>query len=460
VTQREGNRKKFGGWATLGFAGAGAILEGPINGGKGSWVVSARRSFLDLFTQDVGFGGVPVVYSFNAKVVYDLTPRDRIWLVNIAGIDEIRLGLSESTDLEDEIANFDIRYDGGRTATGFNWQRTFGSRGVGLFGVTHSEAKVGQQVKDLVAQGVPPPGVPTEIVIARSPVVYFEDSREGETTLKYDLTVHLPLFDTVQAGGSLKTFRIDYTVESPYGNDTPYSPVAGIDPFFLDTRFRSYQTGAYLQASKQVASRVNVTLGGRVDHYALLSQVRFSPRAGVNVRLADTLSWNSSAGSYYQQPAFLFVSVFPQNAVARALARRPLRDGPGLVARRLPAGDGRGVSENVQRLPGGERSAHRVAGQHRRHIRRARDPVSAFERWRGARRRRGVLRREASHRAALWPRQPVVLPDAARGSRPGVQARLVRLPVGVQPARWLSTIARVGILGPALVSIGSTVHAL
>jgi hypothetical protein len=314
VTQREGSRSQFGGWATVGFAGAGAILEGPINAGKGSWVVSARRSFLDLFTNDVGIGGVPVVYSVNAKAVYDITPRDRIWMVNIAGIDEIRLGLTESTDLDDEIANFDIRYDGWRTATGLNWQRTFGSRGVGLFGVTHSEAKVGQQVKDLVAQGAPPPGAPPEIVIARSPVVYFEDSREGETTLKYDLTVHLPLFDTVQAGGSVKTFRIDYSVQSPYGNDTPYSPVAGIDPFFLDTGFRSYQTGAYLQASKRVASRVNVTLGGRVDHYAILSRARVSPRAGVNVRLSDALSWNSSAGSYYQQPAFLFVSAFPQNA--------------------------------------------------------------------------------------------------------------------------------------------------
>ncbi len=77
---------------------------------------------------------------------------------------------------------------------------------------------------------MPPPGVPPEVVIARSPVVYFEDSREGETTLKYDLTVHVPFFDTVQAGGSFKTFRIDYTAESPYGNDTPYSPVPGIDP--------------------------------------------------------------------------------------------------------------------------------------------------------------------------------------------------------------------------------------
>jgi hypothetical protein len=202
VTQREGNRTEFSGQATVGFAGAGAILEGPIKAGKGSWVVSARRSFLDLFTSDVGFGGVPVVYLFNGKAVYDLSPRDRIWLVNIAGVDEIRLGLSESTDLEDEIANFDIRYNGWRSATGFNWQRVFGSRGVGLFGSTHSEAKVGQQVKDLVAQGAPPPGVPVDDIIGQSPVVYREDSREGETTVKYDLTVHVPFLDTVQAGGS------------------------------------------------------------------------------------------------------------------------------------------------------------------------------------------------------------------------------------------------------------------
>jgi hypothetical protein len=314
VTQREGSRNAFGGAATLGFAGAGAILEGPINGGKGSWVLSARRSFLDVFTDDVGIGGVPVVYSFNGKAVYDLSPRDRIWVVNVAGIDEIRLGLNESSDLEEEIANFDIRYNGWRSATGFNWQRVFGSQGVGLLGITHSEAKVGQQVKDLVAQGVPPTDVPPDVVIGLSPVVYSEDSRESETTIKYDITMRLPLFDTVQGGGSFKVFGIDYAVQSPYGNDTPYSPVAGIDPFFLDTRFRSYQTGAYLQASKQLAARVNLTLGGRFDHYAVLSQARFSPRAGVSVRLADTLSWNSSVGSYYQQPAFLFVSAFPQNA--------------------------------------------------------------------------------------------------------------------------------------------------
>ncbi len=93
-------------------------------------------------------------------------------------------------------------------------------------------------------------------------------------------------------------FRISYTVESPFGNDTPYSPLPGPRPLFSrHTLPIPYQTGEYMQASKQLTSRVSVTLGGRVDHYDILSKTRFSPRAGVKVGLTDTLSWNSSTGN-------------------------------------------------------------------------------------------------------------------------------------------------------------------
>ncbi|MCC7178017.1 MAG: TonB-dependent receptor [Acidobacteria bacterium] len=313
VTQREGSRTGFGGWATLGFAGAGTILEGPINGGRGSWIVSARRSFLDLVTDDIGVGGVPVLYTLNAKAVYDLTPRDRVWMVNISGRDNIRLGYREGQEAEDgELSTLDIRYDGWRAATGVNWQRLFGSRGVGLLGVTHSEAKVGQRVKDLALEGLPPTG-PADEAIAAAPTVYFEDSREGETTFKYDLTLNVPGLDKIQAGGSFKIFRIDYQAESPYGNDTPFSPVTGVDPFFLTTGFRAYQTGAYVQATRALTQRASVTAGLRVDDYDFLNETRVSPRLGATYRLGESLSWNASYGRYYQQPAFLFLAAFPEN---------------------------------------------------------------------------------------------------------------------------------------------------
>jgi hypothetical protein len=314
IAQREGARDKFNGRATLGFAGGGTVLEGPLKKGRGSWIVSARRSFLDFFTDDVGFGGVPVLYTFNAKALYDLTPRDRIWAVAISGVDNIRLGATQKENKDDaELNNLDIRYDGWRAATGFNWQRLMGERAVGLLGVTHSEAKVGSQVRDLARDRPRDYNSPIDEVIAQSPIVYRDNSREGETTLKYDYTTYVPMFDKLQAGGSYKIFRVNYDTASPFGQNSPFSPVNDINAFNLRRDFLAYQSGAYLQNTRNIGKRLNLTWGGRVDNYQFIGRTRFSPRAGLSFRLTDRLSWRLSYGQYFQQPLYLFLSAFPQN---------------------------------------------------------------------------------------------------------------------------------------------------
>lgn len=312
ITQREGSREALQARTTLGFAGAGVILEGPINRGRGSWVVSARRSFLDLFTQDVGFGGVPVLYTASGKLVYDVTPRDRLWVVNLAGVDNIRLGATEGNAKTDEVFNFDIRYRGWRSATGINWQHLF-DQGVGLLGVTHSDAHLDEQVKDLVRNPVTVPGAGVDDLIATSPVVFRENSSERESTVKYDLTTRVPVLDRLQVGGSAKLLRVDYDTASPFGNDSPYSLVAGLDPFVLKTTLSSSQIGVYAQTTTQLGPRVSLTSGGRFDHYGYINRARFSPRGGVSVNLTDRLSWTGATGIYYQQPFFLFLAVFPEN---------------------------------------------------------------------------------------------------------------------------------------------------
>jgi len=314
IAQREGDREKFRGRATLGFAGAGTILEGPINKGKGSWIVSARRSFLDLFTDNIGFGGVPVAYTYNAKAVYDLSPRDRVWVANLSGNDRIRLGAAEGNDSSNgELNNLDIRYNGWRAATGFNWQRLFGERGVGLLGVTNSEARIRSTVKDLVRLGIPPASQSAAQQIAGAPTVFSENSSEGESTIKYDLTAYVAGLDKVQLGGSYKIFRLSYQTASPLGEDTPFSVVPGVNRFDVRTSFNAYQSGAYFQNTRNVGKRLNVTWGGRFDNYQYLGSTRFSPRAGVSYRLNDRMSLRGSYGTYYQQPFFQFLAVFPQN---------------------------------------------------------------------------------------------------------------------------------------------------
>lgn len=313
VTQREGSRERLQGRLTLGFAGVGTILEGPIRKNRGSWVVSARRSFLDLFTKDVGFGGVPKTYTFNSKALYDLTPRDRIWVASLAAVDSIRLGAKEGNKNDEEVANFDIRYSGWRNATGFNWQRLFGARGVGLLGVTYSQASVVDSIKDLVRRRIPTPGASIDSIIANSPVVFSEDSREGEGTVKYDLTLYAPIVGKLQVGASHKTFKIRYNTDSPFGVDSPYSLQRDLNPFSLQRNFTASQTGAYVQSTRNYSKRLNVTWGGRVDRYGYLGATRFSPRAGVSFQISQKLSWRASYGSYYQQPYFLFLAAFPQN---------------------------------------------------------------------------------------------------------------------------------------------------
>lgn len=314
IAQKEGDREQFGGRATLGFVGAGLVLEGPIKKQKGSWIVSARRSFLDIFSDDIGFGGVPKVYTFSSKALYDLSPKDRIWGVNITGVDSIRLGLTEDSELDEELSGLDIRYQGWRSASGFNWQRLFGAGGVGLLGVSHSEARVDSTVKDLLRGGIPDPSIPVDDLIANGPITFQDDSREGETTLKYDLSLYGTPIGKVQAGGSFKIFNIRYDTRSPLGYDGPFTVVPDVNPINLVRDFTAYQSGGYLQVSKNLTQRLNVTFGGRADHYEALGEARFSPRVGASYRLTQKLSWRASYGQYFQQPFFQFISAFPQNA--------------------------------------------------------------------------------------------------------------------------------------------------
>ena len=314
ITQREGDRTRVGGRATVGFAGAGVVLEGPLGRARaGSWIVSARRSFLDLVTDDVGIGGVPVLYTLNAKATYDVSPRDRLWIVNVSGIDEVRLGLSEDSDLSTELSTLDIRYEGRRSATGVNWQRALGTRAVGLLGLSHSRATVDQRVKDLLRGDVPPPGAPVDDQIAAGALVFREDSTESDTTVKYDLTASVATVGSVQAGVSAKRLAADYDAASPYGTDSPFFSVADVNPFAVQERAASYQVGAYLQATRTFADRLSATAGARFDRYQFLEASTLSPRLGVDYTLGPRLSLRASYGQYTQQPFTLFLAAYPQN---------------------------------------------------------------------------------------------------------------------------------------------------
>jgi hypothetical protein len=312
VSLREGDRRRTGGRVTFGFAGVGAVAEGGLANGRGSWVLSLRRSVLDWVTDDTGIGGVPVLYTVNGKATYDLSPRDRVWLLNVSGVDRVRLGLTEDSDPTEELSNLDIAYRGRRYATGVNWQRTFGAAGVGLFGATYTRAAVDQRVRDLLRGGIPDPSLSIDEQIARGSEVFREDSTESEVGLKYDLTLNLKKVGKLQAGAAAKRLRTAYDAASPFGSDGPYFVAPDANPFALEETLTTTQSAAYLQLSRSLG-RVGVTAGVRGDRFGYLRAWRASPRVGVSVPITSAVTMKGAAGRYYQQPFQLFISAFPEN---------------------------------------------------------------------------------------------------------------------------------------------------
>jgi hypothetical protein len=84
---REGDRERLR--ARLGLSGtsATALVEGPLPNGRGSWLVSARRSYLDLLLQRIDESN-SLAFGFidgEAKLVVDVTPRHQIQFLALAG---------------------------------------------------------------------------------------------------------------------------------------------------------------------------------------------------------------------------------------------------------------------------------------------------------------------------------------------------------------------------------------
>ena len=168
-------------------------------------------------------------------------------------------------------------------------------------------------MRDILRSGLPLDTTPADELILASPFVFREDSGEEETTIKYDHTAYTNGWGKIQAGGSFKIFDLGYNVASPFGYDGPFTLVPDVNPIDLLQNLTTTQLSAYFQDTINLTDRLNLTFGGRLDHYALLGETRFSPRFGASFRLTQKLSLTGSYGHYYQQPPFLFLTAFQEN---------------------------------------------------------------------------------------------------------------------------------------------------
>ncbi|OEK04789.1 TonB-dependent receptor [Roseivirga misakiensis] len=115
VRTKDGNNKEFGGEAGIGLLASSVMLEGPIKKEESSFIVSARRSYVDLALRAANQKNLVYFYDVNAKVNWRANNKNRFFLALYSGRDDFNFD-----------GNFGFDW-GNRTAT-FRWNHLFNDR--------------------------------------------------------------------------------------------------------------------------------------------------------------------------------------------------------------------------------------------------------------------------------------------------------------------------------------------
>lgn len=285
ISLRNGNENQFGGKLNLSATGFGVNLEGPLNN-KGSWIISARRSYLDLIFQAAGFGFVPQYWDFMTKANYRLDNNNTITFLGISAINDVKLNND----------NDDKRYNNSRVAipdqyqnfSGLTWRYFFDNGFLtSTLASAYTRFTTFQNDSNLVE-------------------IFRNNSKEGELILKNELDYVLGEKSEIIIGNQLKYGAVlDYKIKVPgfLRIDDKGIP----QPLELDTTFNTIKNATYINLSTAFGTS-KLAIGLRSDYYNFTDgSFYLSPRLSYTYTLNENSSFILSLGRYYQSPSYIWL---------------------------------------------------------------------------------------------------------------------------------------------------------
>ena len=115
IRTKDGNNKKFAGSAGIGALASKLLLEGPIKKGKSSYIISARRSYVDLILAAANEDARVQFYDINAKINWKHNNNNRFFLAVYLGRDAFEF-------------DKEFGFDWGNATATFRWNHLFNSR--------------------------------------------------------------------------------------------------------------------------------------------------------------------------------------------------------------------------------------------------------------------------------------------------------------------------------------------
>lgn len=276
---REGNSEHFAPQINLSLAGFGASAEGPL-GNRGSYMVSANKSYLEfvLDKSDAG-GAMPSYGDAQAKVVYNLDDNNKLTLLNLLSIDHINLEYEDALDTE--VTNTYGKTDGFTNTGGINWQHLWGDRGYSNLAVSHTYTKYDRDYYETKSRNH----------------LLLNQTTENQSRIRNVNFLKLNEMNSVEFGieGSVIYNQFDYVFEpwqDNYGNTTPRLEV--------DNTMETFKSALFLVHHMQLTDKLKFDFGVRGDYFEYTDALNVSPRFTFAYDINPVTTFTGSAGIFYQ----------------------------------------------------------------------------------------------------------------------------------------------------------------
>ena len=137
IHMKDGDMRDYHVDGTVSLISSKLTVEGPIVRDKASFMISGRRTYIDLLlnpliqnsaNNDPNIAVDPryYFYDLNGKLNWKISPRDRIYFSFFSGLDDFGINFSEN--LEESSLNLDLGLDWGNKVQSLRWNHEWGPR--------------------------------------------------------------------------------------------------------------------------------------------------------------------------------------------------------------------------------------------------------------------------------------------------------------------------------------------
>jgi hypothetical protein len=287
---REGNRKEIDLQLDLNFAGFGGVAEGPLAKGRGSWLVSLRRSYLDLVVQTFNVGSTiaPRYGDAQAKAVMDMGKKHTLSLIGFFGDDH------NAPDRETGEKNDMLYYgnqDDGSNTLGLSWRAVWNRDVYSRTSLSFTESTFFHDWFETNTGS------------------YMVRNRSRERIVAIRNLNFIRFSPVFHAEFGIDAKRLAYHYDNWYNGST--NALGDTVPSVaFDTKIVGTKTGVFGDAVLRPFSRVTVQAGVRADWFSTAGTRSVSPRFCVTFALDDKTSLKAAGGVFYQNLPVLILAQY------------------------------------------------------------------------------------------------------------------------------------------------------